>query len=267
MTPPTLISLVRGHFRSITALENFTYFLQKTSEKVGFESIWKPTQLFFARCLTILVEEEQPFEALHNQQAEVFVSQALKMRDGQLRKIVIDYVRWAAERIDCDNHMRLHFGSRKGLLLKMFERLSDKLGDLFTHFFGYIFDDMVEDIKTLTVMAEPKATPTNPNSNPKRQHPLPTQYSLQLCAAYTQQLLLTLRSLFVHDHTSDFLDSLKFDAVAPQLAAVFVTVNFDEHYSEVIGKGLLPCLVALCVHTADDYKLKTLNTHVRAPIM
>jgi len=38
------------------------------------------------------------------------------------------------------------------LLLVIFEKLSEKLGDLFTHFYGYIFEDLVKDLKNLKIM-------------------------------------------------------------------------------------------------------------------
>lgn len=34
----------------------------------------------------------------------------------------------------------------------IFQRLSQKLGDLFTHFFGYVFEDIVKDLEGLKVM-------------------------------------------------------------------------------------------------------------------
>ena len=33
---------------------------------------------------------------MQQQQSEVFISQALKMNENQLRKIIIDYVRWSS---------------------------------------------------------------------------------------------------------------------------------------------------------------------------
>lgn len=33
---------------------------------------------------------------MQDNQAEVFMSQALKMNENQLRKVIIDYVRWSS---------------------------------------------------------------------------------------------------------------------------------------------------------------------------
>lgn len=75
------------------------------------------------------------------------------MNENQLRKIIIDYVRWSAERTNSDDAASLMFNSRKSFVLIIFEQLSNKLGDIFTHFFGYLFEDLVKDLKTLRQMS------------------------------------------------------------------------------------------------------------------
>ena len=52
----------------------------------------------------------------------------MKMNDNQLRKMIIEYVRWAAERTQADDTAQLIFNSRKNLLLVIFEKLSNQLG-------------------------------------------------------------------------------------------------------------------------------------------
>ena len=84
-------------------------------------------------------------------QAEVFVNLSLKMNDNQLRKVLIDYVRWASEKTNSDSMARLTFNSRKNLLVNIFEKLSNKLGDLFTHFYGYIFEIITKDLEDMQV--------------------------------------------------------------------------------------------------------------------
>jgi hypothetical protein len=104
------------------------------------------------------------------------------MNDNQLRKIIIDYVRWASEKTNSDDIAHLHFNARKNLLLTIFIKLSDKLGDLFTHFYGYIFEDIVKDLKSLTIMQEMK---TNLSIEVGGRRPRQfSQYGLECCAKY-----------------------------------------------------------------------------------
>lgn len=70
----------------------------------------------------------------------------MKMNDNQLRKVIIEYVRWAAERTEADESASFIFNSRKNLLYIVFEKISRKIGELFNHFYGYIFEDVVRDL-------------------------------------------------------------------------------------------------------------------------
>ena len=103
------------------------------------------------------IENEESFKDLHERQANVFVSQALKMNEDQLRKVIIDYVRWSSERTNSDSNLNLHFNSRRNLLYVVFQKLVSKLGDLFIQFYGYIFEDIVKDLKSLSIFEESKS--------------------------------------------------------------------------------------------------------------
>ena len=141
-----MLNLVKKNWKSVQNLRNFTLFLNQIGEIVTFESIWKTTQNFFARSLNTLVEREESYESLHLIQAEVFVKLSMKMNDSQLRTILIDYVRWSSEKTNSDSSSRLVFNSRKNLLMNIYEALSNKLGELFSHFYGYIFENITKDL-------------------------------------------------------------------------------------------------------------------------
>lgn len=94
LTAPTLLALAKN-WKSVN-FANFTLFLSLISEKVSFESIWKTTQQFFARSITTKVEAEESLAQISQMEAQVFVKQAMKMNENQLRKVLIDYVRWSS---------------------------------------------------------------------------------------------------------------------------------------------------------------------------
>lgn len=58
------------------------------------------------------------------------------------------------------------------------------------------------------------------------------------------------------------MDSIKFDALAPQLASIFSISKFGDKYASTMNNYLHPCLISLYKTTQDDYKLKTLNTEI-----
>jgi hypothetical protein len=76
----------------------------------------------------------------------------MKMNDNQLRKIIIDYVRWSSEKTSSDVGAGLIFNSRKNLLVLTFNKLSNKIGELFNQYYGFIFEDIVNDLKGFKVL-------------------------------------------------------------------------------------------------------------------
>lgn len=212
-TAPTLVSLVKTHAKTVKNALNFSYFLEKISSKVTFESIWKTCQTFFGKSLASVIENEDSFESLHQKQADVFVSQALKMNEDQLRKVIIDYVRWSSEKTSNEALVNLHFNSRRNLLYIIYQKLTEKLGDLFTHFYGYIFEDVVRDLKSLSIYEESKSFLISEKSQKRERSS--TNYALECSAGYLSQLLDSLKVLFETDKENEFLDSIKFDTISP----------------------------------------------------
>lgn len=66
--------------------------------------------------------------------------------------MIIDYVRWAAERTSADDAAGLVFNARRNLLIVVMRGLTQRLGELFLHFYGYVFDDLVADLNSLKVL-------------------------------------------------------------------------------------------------------------------
>ena len=66
------------------------------------------------------------------------------MNEDELRKLVREYHSWSNQKTREDANFR--FGTRKNFLIKLFCRLSSKLGNLFNSFYGYIFDSLLEDL-------------------------------------------------------------------------------------------------------------------------
>ena len=190
-------------------------------------------------------------------QAEVFVNLSLKMNDNQLRKVIIDYVRWASEKTSNDSIARLAFNSRKNLLINIFERLSLKLGDLFTHFYGYIFEILTKDLEDMQVHKEAQSSKLVGKKDRNV-----SEYSLHCSIVYAKSLMKTLMSLFSNDPANEFMDSVKFDLIGPKIGNLFNVTGFGGEYSNFITEYLRPCLICLYTNTKDDYKLKSLNTEV-----
>ena len=81
-------------------------------------------------------------------QSEIFVEIALKMNESQLRKFIIDIVRWSETKTDTEEN--LPFNLRKIPVAKVFTLLSERLQSLFNPFFGYIFEAFLKDFQSIT---------------------------------------------------------------------------------------------------------------------
>lgn len=167
-------------------------------------------------------------------------------------------MRWSSERTNSDTNSNLHFNSRRNLLYVVFQKLVSKLGDLFIHFYGYIFEDIVKDLKSLSIFEESKNLIISEKSQKRDRQINP--YSLRCCAEYTEQLLDCLRHLFDNDKENEFLDSIKFDMLSPEISKIFSLVKFEQYYSSIANEHLRKSLISLFANTKDDYKLKTINT-------
>ena len=179
------------------------------------------------------------------------------MNDNQLRKVIIDYVRWASEKTNSDQIARLAFNSRKNLLINIFEGLSLKLGDLFTHFYGYIFEIITKDLED---MQAHRQSQTSKLVGKKDRNV--SEFSLNCSIVYAKSLMKTLMSLFSNDPANQFMDSVKFDLLGPKIGNLFNVTGFGSEYSNFITEYLRPCLICLYTTTKDDYKIKSLNTEV-----
>ena len=77
------------------------------------------------------------------------------MNEDELRKLVIDYLRWSSQ---INKNDAFIFNPRKSLLMILFKKLSKKLGELFNNFYGYIFESLLEDFSNFNCFEEKVST-------------------------------------------------------------------------------------------------------------
>lgn len=65
-------------------------------------------------------------------------------------------MRFGSENMKEDANAGLIFNSRKILVVGIYAKLEEKLGELFNHFYGYIFDEIVQDLSRLTELQTTK---------------------------------------------------------------------------------------------------------------
>lgn len=68
------------------------------------------------------------------------------MNENDLRKNIINLVRFGSETTKEDKNYGLLFNSRKNLVMIIYRNLTERLGELFIHFYGYIFEETVKDL-------------------------------------------------------------------------------------------------------------------------
>ncbi len=68
---------------------------------------------------------------------------SLKFNENELRKILIDFVRWSETKQT--EEVNIPFNMRKIVISVIFSKLSSTLGTLFTPFYGYVFDSYLHD--------------------------------------------------------------------------------------------------------------------------
>lgn len=97
--------------------------------------------------------EENPQEIVRLS-SEVFLNIALKMNEHQLRKYIIDLVRWSEMKSEVEDS--LPFNYRKISVVQIFSLMAEKLQSLFTPFYGYIFDSLIKDLQAINKTYEGK---------------------------------------------------------------------------------------------------------------
>ncbi len=148
-------------------------------------------------------------------------------------------------------------------MLTIFGRVSQKLEELFTPFYGYVFELLIRDLKNLIQQYQSIAQ----GSSKKRDKPrAPIQTRLD--CLYIESALSALNCLFRHDIHRDFVDSIKFDQLAEVLSELFtVTAIGAEVYTRLAEDYLWECIISLCLSVGNDYQVKALNYKVLATLL
>jgi hypothetical protein len=111
------------------------------------DSLNKTLLNFVNRTLTDCLQNEENPQEIVRLSAEVFLSASLKMNEHQLRKFIIDLVRWSEMKSEAEEN--LPFNYRKISIAQIYCLMAEKLQSLFTPFYGYIFDSLVKDLQTI----------------------------------------------------------------------------------------------------------------------
>lgn len=100
--------------------------MQHVANRGVGDSLIKTLQLFCSRVMQEYLQNESDCETIVDRLAEVFLAMAIKFNENQLRKVVIDYAKWAESKNDVDQD--LPFNHRKIVLHSIFCCLAQKLG-------------------------------------------------------------------------------------------------------------------------------------------
>jgi hypothetical protein len=103
---------------------------------------------------------------------------------------------------------------RKIIISSIFCKLSTNLGNLFTPFYGYVFDSYLKDLDLIV------SEKTEKSKEAKRQR-TESNFADLAILTYTTKVLESLSLLFVNDVEKEFLDATKFDLLSERLSNLF----------------------------------------------
>jgi len=93
--------------------------------------------------------------------------------------------------------------------------MADKLGTLFTPFYGYIYESFIRDMIAIVSAVDTRVKTTK---GVKRQREGNDSYKEELTALYVGLVLAAFQKLFRNDKKDhEFLDSVKIDSMADPL--------------------------------------------------
>lgn len=147
LVTPTLIRIVKAQSKQATNLRNILLLFKRVAGKGVGDSLNKTLLQLVNRTLITFAESEEDPESILKLQAEVFLGLGLKMNESQLRKAIIDLVRWSETKTDIEDS--LPFNLRKLSVSQIFCLLAEHLQALFNPFFGYIFESVLKDYESI----------------------------------------------------------------------------------------------------------------------
>lgn len=178
----------------------------------------------------------------------------LKFNENELRKVLIDFVRWSE--VKQNEEIAISFNMRKIFIASVFCKLSASLGGLFTPFYGYVFDSYLKD---LDLIVGAKVEKLKDGGKRLRSE---SGFSDQVTLTYLTKVLESLSLLFQKDAEKEFLDSTKFDLLSERLSNLFTIERLSPSEYTTLASTLSTCLLHLCQYLTDDYQLKSLNLKI-----
>ena len=101
------------------------------------DSLNQTLLIFSSRCLLTSLENEQNPSQIVDLCSTAFLNLTLKMNEHQLRKFIIELVRWSEMKSEISG--TLPFNERKIVVARVYSLLAAHLQTLFLPFFGYVY--------------------------------------------------------------------------------------------------------------------------------
>lgn len=225
-----MIKFTKENFRKTDNITNFSLLFKATVIKGVGDSLNKTLLNFMNSTLTQYLQNEENPQQIVRLQSEIFLQIGLKMNEHQLRKFIIDLVRWSEMKSEIEEN--LPFNYRKLAVAQIYCLLSENLQALFNPFFGYIFDSIIKDYQNVTKAYQSKAK-SAASKDIKRSREGNQDYTESVIELYLGSSLMSLQMLFKNDKDHEFMDSVKTDALGDPLCDLILLSQFERFSSLV----------------------------------
>ena len=118
LTVPTLIKLTKQTYKKVDNLVNYSLWFKQVSKRGVSDYLNKTLLLFLNRCLVTFIENEHKLDEIERLNAQIFMEISLKINEHQLRKFIIDLVRWSEMKFEVIEE--LPFNYRKIVVAKIY---------------------------------------------------------------------------------------------------------------------------------------------------
>eukprot|EP00638_Chattonella_subsalsa_P004855 CAMPEP_0117748010 /NCGR_PEP_ID=MMETSP0947-20121206/8831_1 /TAXON_ID=44440 /ORGANISM="Chattonella subsalsa, Strain CCMP2191" /LENGTH=718 /DNA_ID=CAMNT_0005565531 /DNA_START=250 /DNA_END=2410 /DNA_ORIENTATION=- len=197
--------------------------------------------------------------------AKSAVEMVLKLNEDELKGFFLQCSEW--RKLD-SQESSIHLTCKGVAFFSLVDTLADRLKSIFTPFFGYIWNDMVEDLqptKSQEITSEKKKKKSKSGSKRKFQsleelseEDKITQYLLKKC------IVSALQKLFQHDREG-FLDKKRFNLVMAPLVDQLDEVDVpggESEYKNYIENSVAPALAQLADCVKQDALWKPMNHRI-----
>ncbi|KAM3127713.1 hypothetical protein pb186bvf_020201 [Paramecium bursaria] len=179
-----------------------------------------------------------------------------KISDLDLKKMYNHLLKWSnTNQLGGYNYSKY----RKITFFKLSNRISIKLNQSFTKYYQFIFDIIINEMQQFHQVFN--EIPKQTKLQKRRQNESDMYYKLELVLA--RHILTSIEYLCQGDQ-EQFLDTDKFDRLSEPLAKMLDT-GLIQKYEPILGfleEWTTPAILAVFQSINDDYKWKTLHTHI-----